>query len=77
MSAMTPPPRARQALPQKPEKKRRTINVVMVLENPQPRVKATKRTFVTLKIVARPYISDKGAHNNGPAAKPWMLVRSS
>ena len=74
MSAMTPPPRARHALPQNPEKKRRIMSVVMVLENPQPRVNATKRTLVILKTAARPYISDNGAHNKGPAANPWILA---
>ena len=75
MSAMTPPPRARQALPLNPAKNRKIINVTILFENPQPRVKKTKRTLVRLKIVARPYISDIGAQSNGPAAKPYPLTR--
>src|SRR5579862_7287837 len=70
MSAMTPPPSARQALPQNPAKNRRTMRVAMEFANPQPREKATKPTLVTLNMVARPYISDNGAQSKGPAAKP-------
>ena len=70
MSAITPPPRARQALPLNPAKNRRMMRVVIEFAKPHPRVKATKRTFVMLNTVARPYISDNGAHNNGPAANP-------
>jgi hypothetical protein len=70
MSAITPPPSAKQALPLNPAKKRNIIRVAMVFEKPQPRVNATKNTLVKLKIVARPNISESGAQSNGPAAKP-------
>jgi|SRR5277367_4068094 len=71
MSAITPPPRARHALPLNPAKNRRTISVAILFENPQPRVNATNKTLVKLNTDARPYISLIGAHNNGPAAKPY------
>ena len=71
MSAMMPPPSARHALPLNPAKNRRTIRVAIVLENPQPSVKVTKRIFVILNIVVRPNISLMGAHSKGPAAKPY------
>jgi len=70
MSAITPPPRARHALPLNPAKNRRTIRVTILFEKPQPRVNATKKTFVKLNTDARPNISLIGAHNKGPAAKP-------
>lgn len=75
MSAITPPPRARQALPLNPAKNRRTINVAISWEKPQARVNMTKRTFVRLNMVARPYISDSGAHSKGPAANPWQSTQ--
>src|SRR5271169_6146381 len=70
MSAITPPPRARHALPLNPAKNRRIISVAILFENPQTRVKATKSTFVKLNTAARPNISLIRANNNGPAAKP-------
>src|SRR5277367_2002248 len=71
MSAITPPPRARHALPLNPAKNRRTIRVEILFEKPQPRVNATKKTFVKLNTDARPNHSLNGAPNKGPAANPW------
>lgn len=70
MSAITPPALVRGEEPKAPAKKRKTIRVCMFCDAAAPALKAVRAPYVMKNRIWRPYSSDKGAHNNGPMAKP-------
>ena len=70
MSAITPPALVRGEEPKAPAKKRKMTRVWMFCDAAAPALKAVSAPYVMKNKIWRPYSSDRGAHSNGPMAKP-------
>ena len=70
MSPIDAPPRVGPAEPHVPERKRRIDNAVIFGATAQPTFKIVNSEKLTKYTTRRPWISERGARNNGPRPRP-------
>src|SRR6187402_1787291 len=69
-SAISPPELVREDAPKVPARNLNTKSDAMELQPAEAPTKATISACVVMKMIRRPYSSDKGAHKAGPTANP-------